>query len=241
MRGMIRLVGMAAVFGSELLAGAVHSACGDGGQAPVRDPEHRVNVRVSNWRDLQRLDIVMQKRDYSCGAAALATVLRYFWGDPVGEEKVLVALGEVLTAEEIKDRLKKGMAISDLRRAAVKMGYASSIGTMSFQDLCGSRVPLIVPIRLEEYDHFVVYRGVVGNRVYLADPIRGNVRPTITEFCRQWQKNAILAVAKPGVRLPESSPLGIHPEEVLLGETTDQFLRRELPGRLIPPAPEVIR
>ena len=215
MRGIIRLVGIAAVFGSGLLAWAARSACGDDGQAPVREPEHRVNVRVCNYRDLQRLNIVMQKRDYSCGAAALATILRYFWCDPVGETNVLVAIGDVLTAEEIQDRVKKGMAISDLRRAAVKMGYLSSIGTMSFQDLCGSRVPLIVPLKLKEYDHFVVYRGVCGNRVYLADPIRGNVRPTIAEFCCQWQKNAILAVAKPGVGIPECSPLGIRPDEVL--------------------------
>ena len=185
---------------------------------------------------MQRLNIVMQKRDYSCGAAALATILRHFWCDPVNEQNVLVAIGDVLTVEEIQDRVKKGMAISDLRRAAVKMGYLSSIGTMSFEDLCGSKVPLIVPLKLNEYDHFVVYRGVCGNRVYLADPIRGNVRPTIAEFCCQWQKNAILAVAKPGVGIPDCSPLGIRPEEVLRGDTTDEFLRKELSGRLIRPS-----
>ena len=160
MREIIRLVGIAAVFGGGLLAWAARSACGDDGQAPVRDPEHRVNVCVSNYRDLQRLNVVMQKRDYSCGAAALATILRYFWCDPVNENNVLLAIGDVLTIEEIKDRIKNGMAISDLRRAAVKMGYQSSIGTMSFQDLCGSRVPLIVPLKLERVRPF---RGLPGS------------------------------------------------------------------------------
>ena len=31
----------------------------------------------------------MQNHEYTCGAAALATVLRYYWGDAVGEEAVL--------------------------------------------------------------------------------------------------------------------------------------------------------
>ena len=58
-------------------------------RAPLRDQRHEVEVYVPSWKELQRRNIVMQTRDYSCGAAALATVLRYYWGDPVGEDDVL--------------------------------------------------------------------------------------------------------------------------------------------------------
>ena len=37
---------------------------------PVRDPEHIFSKRVKNYKELKRQNIVMQKRDYSCGAAA---------------------------------------------------------------------------------------------------------------------------------------------------------------------------
>ena len=46
----------------------------------------------------------MQTRDYSCGAAALATILRYYWGDRVGEDDVLLVLLKTLSPEETKDR-----------------------------------------------------------------------------------------------------------------------------------------
>ena len=95
---------------------------------------------------------------------------------------------KTLTADEVKDRMKHGLAISDLRAPAVQMGYFSTIGTMTFQQLAQARVPLVVPLKIKDYDHFVVYRGMADGRVYLADSCRGNVRPTVAEFCQQWQK-----------------------------------------------------
>ena len=196
----------------------------------MHDRDREIQVRVPSYVDLRNRNIVMQKHDYSCGAATLATILRYYWGDNVTEEDVLHPLIAMLTPEETKDRYKHGLAISDLRRVAVKMGYLSSIGTMSFEKLAGAKVPLIIPLKLGKHEHFVVYRGMAGGRVYLADPIRGNVRPTIAEFCGQWQKNAILVVAKKGMGPRDHSPLAITPCEVFKGETNDQMLRQILPG-----------
>ena len=175
----------------------------------------------------------MQTRDYSCGAAALATVLRYYWGDPVGEDDVLIVLLKTLTPEETKDRFKHGLAISDLRRAAVDMGYLSTIGTISLQQLSQARAPVVVALKIKEYDHFVVYRGMCDGRVYLADPIRGNVRPTIPEFNGQWQKNAILVVVKPGTAPPLQSALSIRADEVGVGDMTAEMLRKQLPEPLL--------
>lgn len=219
------------------LAGNAHA---ESGRAPVRDDQHKIEVYSESWKELKQRNVVMQNRDYSCGAAALATILRYYWGDAVTEDQIVVAILNMLTTDEIKDRMKNGLSITDLRLSAVKMGYLSSIGKMSFHDLSAARVPLVVPIRLGDYDHFVVYRGVADGRVYLADPIRGNVRPTIQEFCQQWQKNAVLAVAKPGVKIPEYSALSIRCNEVFLGEMTDQYIRRQLPGQLMPPTSQIV-
>ncbi len=200
-----------------------------GQRAPIRDPAHTFQGYVTSWLELKRRNVVMQKYDYSCGAAALATILRYYWEDDVTEKQILDAMLKVLTVDEVKDRIKNGMSITDLRRAAVELGYLSSIGTMSFEQLSQSKIPLLVPLKLKGFDHFVVYRGVVGGRVYLADPVRGNVRPTIPEFCGQWQKNAILVVIKKGEQPREWSPLSIRTDEVRLGESTKQWLRGELP------------
>lgn len=193
--------------------------------APVRDADRTFRRKVRNYKDLKRQNIVMQQRDYSCGAAALATVARFYWGDNVDEEFFLTILDHILTLEEAEDRVENGLAMSDLRRAAVDAGYKAIVGKVTFEKLTESKVPLIVGITVDDYDHFVVYRGTDGIYVYLADPIRGNLRIRSHEFIKQWQKNAILAIAKPGAKVKEYSRLSITGEELFLGKINDQVIR----------------
>ncbi|HUS40104.1 MAG: C39 family peptidase [Pirellulales bacterium] len=193
--------------------------------APIRDPERRTSKYVQNWAKLKERNVVMQRRDYSCGAAALATLARYYWGDNVDEEYFLDALDGLLTLEEVKDRVKNGLAMSDLRKAAVKTGYQAVVGKVKFQKLAEAKVPLIVGITVNEYDHFVVYRGTDFEWVYLADPIRGNLRIGVKDFLDQWQENAILAIHKPGKKVRETSPLTVRDEEKSLGELNRQIIR----------------
>ena len=40
----------------------------------------RVNKRVKSWLELRQDRVILQNLDYSCGAAALATVLRHGFG-----------------------------------------------------------------------------------------------------------------------------------------------------------------
>ncbi len=192
---------------------------------PIRDQDHAFGRGVCSWKSLKEQNIVMQRRDYSCGAAVLATIARYYWGDEVGEKFFLDALIEMLTEEEMKDRVINGLAISDLRRVAVKQGYQSTIGTLGWDKLSESRVPLVVPIKTSGHDHFVVYRGHDGEKVYIADPIRGNLRVPIATFLEEWQKNAILVLAKPGEKVRDYSPLSIRGDEISLGELNWQVIR----------------
>ena len=197
---------------------------------PIRDPDHNVSKHVKNWKELKQRNIVMQERDYSCGAAALATVVYYYWGDDVDEEYFLDELTDLLTIEEMKDRIKNGLAMTDLRRVAVKTGYQAVVGKLTFSKLAEAKVPLIVGITVGDYDHFVVYRGTDNRWVYLADPIRGNVRLPIGDFLEQWQKNAVLAIHKPGEKVKERSPLSVREGEIAVGELNRQLIRT-LPSR----------
>ena len=149
------------------------------------------------------------------------------WGDNASEALFLVALGHILTEEEAADRVEDGLTMTDLRKAAVAVGYQASLGTVSFRQLSEAKVPLIVGITVEKHDHFVVYRGTDCEFVYLADPIRGKIRVPIWEFKCQWQKNMILAIAKPNTPLPKSSKLAITCPEVRVGEMNRQYLRRD--------------
>jgi uncharacterized protein len=194
---------------------------------PVRNPEHQFQLVPKDWRELQRQHIVMQKTDYSCGAAALATVCKYYWGDNVGEDEFLRALDSILTDQEIIDRIKNGLAMSDLRRAAVDVGYQAVVGKTTFEKLKEVKVPVVVGISPGGHDHFVVFRGTYDGWVYVADPIRGNLRMPISEFTKQWQENAILVIHKPGQKVKTTSPLHVSWEERQLGDTTRQYIQAQ--------------
>ncbi len=118
-----------------------------------------------------------------------------------------------------------------LRKAAAKTGYSASIGRLSFTQLSEAKVPLLVGITVEGYDHFVVYRGIDVHNVYLADPIRGNIREPIPIFLGQWQENAVLVVAKPGEKVRNVSPLSVRQSEVGLGWTNREVARNHAATR----------
>jgi uncharacterized protein len=206
--------------------------------APIRDSEHWFQLKVPNYVTIRNRNIVMQQRDFSCGAACLATICRYYWGDDVTELMVLEALDQLLTPKEADDRIKNGLAMSDLRRAAVKLGYQSVVGTTTFAKLGEMKVPAIVGIQPEGHKHFVVLKGIFGEYVYLADPIRGNIRMPVWEFVQQWQKNAILVVAKPGEKVKKFSPLSLTEADICRGELNKQIIRSQESRQ--PPSPALL-
>jgi predicted double-glycine peptidase len=208
-------------------------------RSPVRDPDRIFRHHVWSWKELHEKNIVMQKRDFSCGAAALATVLQHYWGDPVTESRILEQFDDIFTPAEVQERIKNGLTITDLRRAAVKLGYQSSIGTLRYEQLQESKVPLVVGITVGEFKHFVVYRGTDGYYVYLADPARGNIRVPASDFVKQWQKNAVLVVAKKGQEPKTWSPLSLRPEETYHGELNRVEIQKQLTRRsVVLPAPK---
>jgi len=207
-------------------------------RAPARDEQRITRKYVKSWHERGRGNIVMQSKDFSCGAAALATLIQYFWGDTIGEERLLQELDKMLTAEEIADRINNGLTMTDLRRVAIRLKYQSTIGKLEFEKLAESRVPVVVGVEVNDYKHFVVYRGTDGEYVYLADPARGNLRTPVAKFQQQWQDTAVLVVAKPNVKVPTTSALSVRSEERTLGWLNSQPIRKNfLPTTLhFPPA-----
>jgi len=172
-----------------------------------RDPDHQVMKPMRSWKAIKEQYVVMQRYDYSCGPACLATVVKYYWGDKATEELFLLSVLAVLTPEQVKDRVEKGLTLTDLRRAAVINGYLASMGRRSLAQLAEVKIPVIVRIKKDDFEHFVVYRGIVDDRVFLADPIRGNIRMPCEEFARLWTDGVILVIVKRGAKLPEDPPL----------------------------------
>jgi predicted double-glycine peptidase len=195
---------------------------------PLRDPQHIIQRTVWSWKDIRDRNVVKQNRDYSCGAASLCTLLRYYWGDKVTEQKILDEVDAMLKPAERRDRIKEGLSLTDLRRVSIKLGYVASIGTLSFDQLSKSKIPVLLPLTIGKINHFVIFRGTDAYYAYLADPARGNIRTRIDEFLKQWQKNAILVVAKKNEDLKENSPLTLSAAEVYLGTLNRVVIQKQV-------------
>jgi hypothetical protein len=202
------------------------------GQSPkdrrsvTRDPAFQIAKKVSSWKEIKNRNIVMQQRDYSCGAAALATLLRYYWGHNVNEAMVLVVVERMLSYEQLLDREQQGLSMADIKDAAVKMGYQATVGKLKYEKLVESKVPVIVVINVGDTNHFVVFRGEFADCVFLADPLRGNLRISSRHFRRSWQENAILVVAPKGETQSSRSRLGLTEAEIVRGYLNRQLIRR---------------
>lgn len=127
---------------------------------------------VRSLLEMRHEKVVIQRWDLSCGAAALATILAYQHGDPVPERKIAEAM--LGRTDPMKVRARQGFSLLDMKRYVESRGYeATGYAELTLQDLIDFG-PTIVPVRLNGYNHFVVFRGVLGDRVLLADPAVGN-------------------------------------------------------------------
>ena len=146
----------------------------------------RIEAPLKSMKDLRDKDLVKQRLDYSCGAAALATILRYGFGDEVTERDILKELFDLLSEDEEGLRRKEGFSLLDLQHVAQARGYKAQGFRLAPQYLAKLGGPVIVFIEPRGYKHFAVLRGVRGDRVYLADPSRGNIRMPAYRFLDGW-------------------------------------------------------
>jgi predicted double-glycine peptidase len=156
-------------------------------------------------KDLRDQNIVKQRFDYSCGAAALATMLRYGFGEDVTEREILVQLFGLLSEQEKTDRLATGFSLLDLQRVAQARGYNAQGFRLAPDQLSQLGGPMIVFIEPRGYKHFAVLRGVRDDRAYLADPSRGNIRTPVYSFVEDFVQadgKGIIFVVEPKTGLP---------------------------------------
>ncbi|MGH6946703.1 MAG: C39 family peptidase [Kiloniellales bacterium] len=143
---------------------------------------------VKSLLEMRHEQVVIQQWDLSCGAAALATVLRYQHEDPVLERDVakrLMRRSEYL-ANPLLVRARHGFSFNDLKDYVDARGYEGiGYGNLSIADLV-EFAPVIVPVRFYGYNHFVVFRGLRAGRVLLADPAWGNRTLSLGKFSDAW-------------------------------------------------------
>lgn len=140
-------------------------------------------VKVVSYRDLPFRTVVRQRYDFSCGSAALATLLRYHYGRDVGEEQVfraMYAAGDQATIHKV------GFSLLDMKRYLDTHGYAADGFRLSLDDLIAMDAPAIVMIDTSGYKHFVVFKGDGAGRVLIGDPALGLKIYSRDQFTAMW-------------------------------------------------------
>jgi predicted double-glycine peptidase len=113
---------------------------------------------------------VRQQYDFSCGSAAVATLLTYQYGDSVSERDVFQSMWEYGDQAKIRN---EGFSLLDIKRYLDSHGYASDGYEVPLEKLIENSVPAIMLISDHGYNHFVVVKGVSEDRVLVGDPSAG--------------------------------------------------------------------
>lgn len=150
----------------------------------------------------------MQRFDYSCGAASLATLMKYYFKEDVSEKKLLDHIQETFSKTEYNRIEKDGLSFLELEIISRSLGYQSASVRLKLPALLQLSGPVIVFLKTTQYRHFAILRGIREDRVFLADPSRGNIVQPIQEFILEW-KGETFILGKEGFGAPNKHTLAI--------------------------------
>ncbi len=141
------------------------------------------SLKVTSYKAQRFETVVPQQYDYSCGSAALATLLKYHYEIPVTEQEVLDSMYETGNKEKIRTQ---GFSLLDMKQYLETMGLKADGFWIDLDKARVIGVPGIVLINTNGYMHFVVVKGITPTHVLLGDPARGIRKLTYDEFNKIW-------------------------------------------------------
>jgi uncharacterized protein len=125
---------------------------------------------VKSMVERRYLTVVRQQYDFSCGSAALATLLNYHYGDPQNEKSIFIGMWKEGDRAQIR---RYGFSLLDMKRYLSARGIRADGYKVSVADIERTGVPGIAMINMKGYKHFVVIKGVERGQVLIGDPSLG--------------------------------------------------------------------
>lgn len=144
-------------------------------------------VPVQSFKEARFRSTVRQQYDFSCGSAALATLLTHHYQNPTTEQTAF----EVMYRQGDRKKIRKeGFSLLDIKRYLDAQGYQADGFLAPLDDLVTLGIPAIALIQDAGYKHFVVITGVSDEKVLVSDPSLGGRILSREEFKSKW--NGIL-------------------------------------------------
>ncbi|AIL61907.1 C39 family peptidase [Pseudomonas alkylphenolica] len=148
---------------------------------------------IQSVRERKFADLVQQKTDFSCGAAALATILRQAYWLDVNEEQII----EGMLAHADQDLVRvQGFSMLDMKRYVESLGMRARGYRVATDTLQSIRIPVVVLMDVRGYKHFVVMQKVHNGWVYIGDPVLGHKRYSLDDFVKGWNGIIFAVIGK---------------------------------------------
>lgn len=175
-------LGIAALSMSTALAGTVAMPVESGGPFALA---------VTSMKESRFRSTVRQQYDYSCGSAAVATLLGEHYAFPVGEQDVFEEMYRRGDQARIR---REGFSMLDMKHYLEAHGFDADgfVADLDVVDKAG--LPAIVLLRENGYNHFVVIKGVRGERVLIGDPSLGTRAVPRQRFEAMWAGHMLFVV-----------------------------------------------
>jgi len=180
----------------------------------VEGPQMTMDRPVRNWKEMRFEGVVRQQTDFSCGAAALATIFNTAYGRRATEGQVLVNMFKIADPEVVKE---KGFSLLDMKNYVRAIGMTGEGYAVPYDTLLQLRVPGIVLLNIRGYKHFVVIRKAEPGFIHVGDPALGNRAMSRRNFERAWNGVVFVVLGE-----------GYNPDNVLRNPPSPLSARRLL-------------
>lgn len=151
----------------------------------------RLAMPAASIKEMRFRTTLRQQYDFSCGSAALATLLTHHYGYPVTEQQVFEQM--FVHGDQAKIR-KEGFSLLDMQRFLAARGFRADGFRLPLQELVDAKLPAIVLVADHGYHHFVVVKGAVGERILIGDPAKGTRALSRGEFESIWASKLLFVI-----------------------------------------------
>lgn len=150
-----------------------------------------VSLPVTSIKQARLASTLLQQLDFSCGSAAIATLLTHHYGTPIDEQTIFAQMYALGDQAKIQ---REGFSLLDMKRFLASRGFEADGFEQPLDKLLEARIPAIVLINENGYQHFVVVKGLQGDRVLVGDPAQGTRALPRQVFESQWQSKLLFVI-----------------------------------------------
>lgn len=176
-------------------------------------PGSMVSKPIISMREQHYVNMVPQQTDFSCGAAAVATILNYAYNYEFTEHQIIEEMLKVSDPQLVET---KGFSLLDIKNFVETLGLRGRGYNIGPEVLEQIKIPTIVLLDIRGYKHFVVLKKSTKDKVYIADPALGNKVMDRQNFINGWN-NVAFAIVGEGF---DRSSILLRPKEPLTARST---------------------